>query len=718
MPAVEPTIPSAPAKPTKLEKQLGLWDVYALATGATLSSGFFLLPGLAAAGAGAAMPLSYLLAALIVLPGLFSSVELTTAMPKAGGIYYFLDRSMGPLVGTIGGFGTWIALVLKSSFALIGVGAYLQLFFPQLQFGPIAAVLAVLLGVVNYFGAKKSGSAQVFLLIALFFLLLWFCGVGVMQIEVGRLAGIFEPESAGLISTAGLVIISYMGLTKVASVAEEVKDPERNLPLGTFLAFATVVLVYVVGTAVMIGVTGADVLAAADDGHGDLTPVATVARDLAGPNGALVMTIAALLAVSSGANAGILSASRYPLAMGRDRLLPEFFGAVGARGTPTVGILSTVAVIVFCVTVFDPTGIAKLASAFKLVMFALGCLAVIVMRESRIESYDPGYRSPFYPGLQILGILAPFWLIVEMGILPTLFSFALITLGATWFTYFAKDRVDREGAIFHVFERLGRQRDDRLDTELREIIKDRGPRAADPFDRLFTGARVIDLQGPVDFAALARQAGDRLALDLPVSADELVEGFLQGTRLGATPVSHGAALPHVRLSAIDEPRMLLARVREGVRFEDVNPSHRPADGQPVRAVFFLAGPQDDPGRHLRILAQIARRVDQDAFMPEWLAAEGDAQLKEALFRNERLLVMTLDGTGRRQELSGLKVREVDLPSGTLIAMIRRDDEMIIPQGETVLLAGDRLTVLGKPEAIGALRKRYESAGGAASVDVV
>ncbi|MEZ4702586.1 MAG: amino acid permease [Rhodothermales bacterium] len=87
----------------KLERQVGLWYIYAIATGATLSSGFFLLPGLAAAGAGAAMPPSYLLGALILLPGLFCLVELTNAMPKAGGIYYFLDRSLGPLVGTVGG---------------------------------------------------------------------------------------------------------------------------------------------------------------------------------------------------------------------------------------------------------------------------------------------------------------------------------------------------------------------------------------------------------------------------------------------------------------------------------------------------------------------------------------------------------------------------------------------------------------------------------------
>ena len=125
-------------KPLLLEKQLGLWDVYALATGATLSSGFFLLPGLAAAGAGSAMPLSYLLGAIVLLPGLISKVELATAMPRAGGIYYYLDRSLGPLVGTIGGFGTWIALILKSAFALIGVGAYLQLFMPGLEMGPVA----------------------------------------------------------------------------------------------------------------------------------------------------------------------------------------------------------------------------------------------------------------------------------------------------------------------------------------------------------------------------------------------------------------------------------------------------------------------------------------------------------------------------------------------------------------------------------------------------
>jgi len=683
--------------PQRLEKQLGLWDVYAIATGATLSSGFFLLPGLAAAGAGAAMPLSYFLAGLVVLPGMLSMVELATAMPRAGGIYYFLDRSMGPLVGTIGGFGTWIALILKAAFALIGVGAYLNLFLPGVEMGPIAAGFAIFFGLVNYFGAKKSGSFQVFLLIGSLILLLWFCGIGFLKAEAGNFDGFFESGSAGIIATAGLVFVSYMGLTKVASLAEEVKDPERNLPLGVFLSFGTILTIYVVGTSVMISTVGVDVLA---EGGGVLAPVAVVAEELVGPWGAILMTIAAVLAFSSVANAGILSASRYPLAMGRDKVLPDFFAQLGVRGTPTIAIAVTVGLILFSVTVFDPSGIAKLAGAFQMTMFALACLAVIVMRESGIESYDPGYRSSLYPGVQILGVLAPFWLIVNMGLLPTLFTGGLITLGAMWYTYYARDRVTRGGAIRHVFERLGQARDDGLDRELREIMKERGAREADPFDELMTSAGVIDVEGPVTYEQLVKEVSEKLALTVPVTATQLTEGFLEGRRIGATPVSHGAALPHLRLEDLDRSQMILVRARHGVHIED-------DQLDPICALFFLISPDDDPGRHLRILAQLASRIDQDGFMPEWLSAETEEKMKEALIHDDRMFVLKLAEGLPGADLIGLPLKELSLPEGTLVAMIRRSGNLIIPSGGTSLAVGDRLTVIGRPEGIIALRDRYE-----------
>ena len=691
-------------KKQKLKKELGLFDVYAIATGATLSSGFFLLPGLAVVGVGSGLPLAYLLAGLLIVPGLVSMAELATAMPRAGGVYYFLDRSMGPLMGTVGGFGTWIALILKSAFALIGIGAYLALFLPDVQMKPIAAVFAIGFGLLNILGAKKSTSFQSVMVVSLLILLAWFTGFGLMNIETANFSGMFGEASGSLVATAGLVIVSYMGLTKVASVAEEVRNPERNIPLGMFLAFGTAILVYTVGTTIMVGVVSADVLA---QNGGDLTPVATVARVLMGPWGAILMTGAAVLAFSSVANAGILSASRYPLAMSRDHVLPRFFSKLQAQGAPIYAIYTTVGLILVFVLLFDPSPIAKLAGAFQLMMFALSCLAVIVMRESRIESYDPRYRSPFYPWLHILGVLAPFWLIVQMGLLPSLFTGGLIIFGAMWYNYYARERVDREGAIFHVFERLGRQRDTGLDRELRQIMKEKGLRDADPFEEVVTRASIIDSPGGTGFRNIVSEASAHLAEACNLSAKELGDGFLEGTVVGMTPVSHGVALPHLRQPEIESAHLVLVRCPGGVEM-DVGPAERQHNqSEPVQAVFFLVSPLDNPGQHLRILAQIAGRVDKEDFMEAWLSAPNHQKLKEAILRDDRLLTLTLEAGTPSAILIGRSLKDILLPEGTLIALVRRGPDVVIPRGATELKRGDRLTIIGEPAGLDALGKRFK-----------
>ena len=694
----------APMKKQKLKKELGLFDVYAIATGVTLSAGFFLLPGLAAVGVGPGLPLAYLMAGLLITPGLVSMAELATAMPRAGGVYYFLDRSMGPLMGTVGGFGTWIALSLKSAFALIGIGAYLRLFFPDVDHRPISAGFAIVFGLVNILGAKKSTSFQSVMVVGLLTLLAWFISVGLMNMEPANLSGMFSPAAGSLASTAGLVVVSYMGLTQVASVAEEIRNPERNIPLGMFLAFATAMLVYTVGTAVMVGVVSADVLA---QGGGDLTPVATVADVLVGPWGAFLMTVAAVLAFSSVANAGILAASRYPLAMSRDHVLPRFFSRIQGKGAPIYAIYATVGLILMFVVVFDASGIAKLAGAFQLMMFGLSCLAVIVMRESRIESYDPRFRSPFYPWLHILGVLAPFWLIVEMGVLPSLFTGGLITFGAVWYNYYARERVDREGAILHVFERLGRQRDVGLDRELREIMKEKGLRDADPFEEVVTTASIIDTPGGTGFRTVISEASAHLAEVCGVPAKVLGEDFLQGTIVGMTPVSHGVALPHQRRPDIEAARMVLVRCRGGIEMDVDVAESRDGDTEPIQAVFFLVSPLDDPGRHLRILAQIAGHVDRDDFMEAWLSASDHQELKEAILRDDRLLTLTLEPGTPSASLIGRSLKEILLPEGTLIALVRRGPDVVIPRGATVLERGDRLTIIGEPAGLDTLGERFK-----------
>ena len=103
------------------KKGLGFVDVFCIASGAMISSGIFVLPGLAFSLIGPAMVISYLIAGLLALIGVLSVIELATAMPKAGGDYYFLTRSLGPLVGTVSGLLSWFALSLKTAFAIFGL---------------------------------------------------------------------------------------------------------------------------------------------------------------------------------------------------------------------------------------------------------------------------------------------------------------------------------------------------------------------------------------------------------------------------------------------------------------------------------------------------------------------------------------------------------------------------------------------------------------------
>ena len=539
---------SESGKPGKLKKELRLLDVYAIATGTTLSAGFFLLPGLAAQQAGPALILSYLIAALPLLPATLSIIELATAMPRAGGVYYFLDRTLGPYFGTIGGIGTWLALILKVAFSLIGMGAYIAIFIPDVPILTVAIVLAILLGILNIFGAKKSGRLQIVLVMALLAILVVFISGGVVSLERVNFKNFFSAGFDSIFATAGLVYISYVGVTKVASLSEEVKDPEKNLPRGILLAFLTTMIIYVLGTAVMVGVVPMD------DFAGSLTPVALAADKFLGKTGVILLSIAALLAFISVANAGTLSASRYPLAMSRDHLVPNIFRRLGKTGVPLNSIMLTTGVVVILLILFDPVKIAKLASAFQLLMFALVCLAVIVMRESKIESYDPGYKSPFYPWMQIFGIISPLFLIFEMGALSILFSLGLVMIATIWYFYYGRKKVMRTGAIYHVFERLGRQRFRGLDSELRGILKEKGIRESDPFEEIIARSFVLKIEEASTFESVVELAAEKLNVVIPCSKEEIIKQFLDGTRIGATPVTRGIALPHFRSDAVPQNR--------------------------------------------------------------------------------------------------------------------------------------------------------------------
>ncbi len=687
----------------KLKKEIGLLEVYAIAAGTTLSAGFFLLPGLAAIEAGETLVLAYLIAAVPLIPSMFSMIELATAMPKAGGIYYFLDRTMGPFLGTIGGVGTYLALVLKVAFALIGMGAYIALFFPALEIIPIAITIAIIIGLLNIFGAKKTGKFQVFLVFGLLSLLVIFIVGGVPEIHFERIKNIFDFDYSSLLGTAGLVYISYVGVTNVASLAEEVKDPEKNLPRGVILALATAILVYVLGTSVMVGVLPIDQL------KGNLTPVASAAEVFLGKWGVYILSIAALFAFLSVANAGTLAASRYPLAMSRDHILPNYFRRLSSHGTPVLSIIVTVGIIILLLVSLDPTGIVKLASAFQLLMFALICLAVIVMRESKIDSYDPGYKTPLYPWMQLFGIFASFLLIIEMGFLPIIFSLGLLLLGAAWYWFYAKDKVTRRGAIYHVFERWGKSRYDGIDTELRGILKEKGLRIDDPFDDIVHRSTVLEIDSISDFEEVVEKAAKIFEYSLTIDKKKIVQYIMEGTRVGATPVTNSFALPHFRISGINHPEMILVRSIAGINIPTFDPlTHEAEEIQTVRGLFFLVSPENNPTQHLRILAKIAGRVDDEDFIHKWENAPDSHALRESLLYDEQFCTLIIKNESKTKDFIGSQIHSLSIPEGCLITTIRRGERAIIPKGSSILMEHDRLIIIGDSKGIKELRGKYSN----------
>ncbi|MEM9487538.1 MAG: amino acid permease, partial [Myxococcota bacterium] len=496
----------------------------------------------------------------------------------------------------------------------VGVGAYLAIYF-DLPIKPLAIGLTVAFMFLNIIGAKETTGLQRALVGALVIILSVFVVSGMIAI-IGTgggdggtlretLINMGDIDSAGLLATIGMVFVSYAGLTKVASVAEEVKSPDRNIPTGMVRSLLTATAIYVIGVLVMIVVIDPEVLVT------DLTPVATASDAalgwLPGEHTAMILiVIAALAAFLSTGNAGIMSASRYLLAMGRDSLVPRQLASVGRFGTPTLGVLVTSGVIILCLATLDVVSLAKLASAFQLLIFALINLAVIVMRESRIEGYDPGYRSPMYPWIQIIGTIIPFVLIGELGHLAIIFTASVVAVCLGWYMWYAHHRTNRAGAVLHWFARMGRNRFDGLDAELRSIVQERGVRAEDSLDDVIARAEIIDAEPGTSFAEIVTMASHRLARDSKLSAAELAENFLQGTKTGQTPVDGDVALPHLRISGLPEPALVAVRVPDGVELVLDELGSDEAMKRIVHRFFFLVSPADDPARHLRLLAGIAQ----------------------------------------------------------------------------------------------------------------
>ncbi len=703
------------AKKEKLKKELGLYDVFSISTGAMFSSGFFLLPGLASQYTGPSVFLAYLVSGLLILPALFSMAEISTALPRAGGAYFFLDRSLGPLMGTIGGLGTYFALMLKSAFAIIGIGAYAAIFW-EVPVKTIAIMATLFFMALNLFGAKKSSGLQKFFVTFLMIVLGTFIIDGLYNIFLTDRINIlknndnfrpfFTEGFEGLIVTAGFVFVSYLGLTKIASVAEEIKNPERNIPLGMMLSLVITSLIYFLGVFIMVSVIDPNEFA------NDLAPAATAVKKLftwmPGEWGSYLMAGAAMAAFASTGNAGLLSSSRYPFAMGRDKLFPPVFSRIGTSGTPSAAILLTTGFILFFILVLSEEGIAKLASTFQLLIFMFINFSVIVFRKSKIEAYDPGYRSPFYPYMQVAGIIISAILIVYMGWTAILFTSAIVLMGILWYVYYARLRVKREGAIFHWFALLGKYQYAELENEFMTIIKEKGLRQGDPFDETIIRARISRLEKEISFDQLINHVSGIFATEMHVKKDVLIKEFYATTSIDPALVIPRVSVLYAKHKGIDHPSLHIVLSETGIDKKVVK--NQIASEDNINVFFFLVNPSEEPRQQLRMLSRLVDIIDRENFTEDILKLKNHREIKEFLLHNERYITIRLLPETVQAEMIGKQLKDIKFPPDILVALVDRAGTIFVPKGNSRLLENDVLTIIGEPKSIAQFYNVYRKEG--------
>ena len=424
----------------KLERTLSLPGAIAVSIGGMLS-GIFVLPGLAVGITGSSVWLAFLVAALCILPAVLSKSELGTAMPKSGGTYVYIERAFGPLFGTIAGIGLWLSLLLKSAFSLVGLSAYLYVVvnIDEAYTKAIALLALLLIFLLNVFGLKKVEKTQLFIVSVSIISLIVIIILGFNSFDTKLTEPVFSDGANGFIAGVAFLYISYAGVTKIAAIAGEIKNPAKNLPLTMIISLFLITTIYCMVALALVGNVEASILAT------DIKPIHTLFQTIGGDTFGLIAGVIGVLTLMSMANSGVLASSRFPFAMSKDGLLPSYLAGINSRFmTPASAILTTSILIALAIIFLDVVKIAKLASAFKVLMFIFNELTVIVLRETNAQWYKPTFKSPLYPYVQIFGILSGIVLLAFLGVMPVVSVLGVVILGFLIFLVYGS-KSDRSG---------------------------------------------------------------------------------------------------------------------------------------------------------------------------------------------------------------------------------------------------------------------------------
>ena len=381
------------------KKSMGLWSAVSIGIGGMVGGGVYSLMGTATQIAGNAMYISFAIAGVVALLSTYSYAKLGAKFPSAGGPVEFLVRGFGDGIIS-GGFNIllWIGYIFALSLYARAFGAYAMTFFPMLPaywMHVFVTAIVVFFTAVNFMGSKAVGRSELFVVTVNFGVLVFFSIVGFLFIKPSLLSPIHWSNMSGVFFASGVVFLTYEGFGLVTNAAEDMKNPQRTLPLALYLSVAIVILIYVFTSVAVVGNLSVPKIVKASD-----YAVAAAAKPFLGLIGFKIISIAALFATSSAINATLYGGANVSYMIARDGELPEIFEKKLWKRAPE-GLFFTAALVILISNLIDLGGIGMLGSASFLLIYA-------AVNIGHLNLYKETGANPYIIWLAIIGCIFSF----------------------------------------------------------------------------------------------------------------------------------------------------------------------------------------------------------------------------------------------------------------------------------------------------------------------
>ena len=392
-----------------LAREIGKWDLTAIAINTIIGTGIFLLPAKAAGLIGDFSLIAIVACAVIVGLIVVCFAEVSSRFESTGGMYLYAHAAFGPLVGFEVGWLYWVVRVATYAANLNAFLIYLSFFFPGVDSGPIRVAIisavVVLMTAINLIGVRTSATVTNIFTVGKIVPLLVFVMIGVWYISPAQFDFAETPTYSSFAQAVLLLIYAYVGFEAAVIPAGESKDPTRDLPFALFLALGFCTVLFVLVQLVAIGTL--------PDLATSKTPLADAAARFMGGIGAGFITVGALISILGNLNGGFLAASRLPFAMAERDELPEALAKTHPRfRTPYISILLTAAAVLALTLYSTFLSAVTIATVTRLLVYVTTCLALPVLR--RKTNVPPAkYHSRFGIPATILSIALIAWLLTD-----------------------------------------------------------------------------------------------------------------------------------------------------------------------------------------------------------------------------------------------------------------------------------------------------------------